>query len=226
MEFLDRLSRHREKQIVSRARPYLNNNEDVVAWVRAQHPKGRPHGFVFLTEQRCIVHLPMRGHDGQGSYKWEELDSWGLDPSPEGGPVLCLEQPDKSVQVQIRVETEAMAGRVRDFMASFARLAPTPERPPKAGEQYRALTEVMVRSEKLSMARQTQRILVTILGVLLVLTGLFFSLPLVPGPGILVSIAGLAVLASEYDLAKDYLSWARDKYKNARERLTQSRSPS
>jgi uncharacterized protein (TIGR02611 family) len=83
---------------------------------------------------------------------------------------------------------------------------------------------VRVRRSKRGVVGHTKRITVTILGSLLVIAGLILMLPLVPGPGILVLVIGLAVLGSEYDWASDAMHWAKDYYQRTRKRMKERNS--
>jgi uncharacterized protein (TIGR02611 family) len=83
---------------------------------------------------------------------------------------------------------------------------------------YVGASDLNVRSEPRSVSELTKRIVVTVLGATLIV-GAILIVPL-PGPwSFLVTIAGLAVLASEYDWAEDALDWAKLKYKRAKERI-------
>ncbi len=66
------------------------------------------------------------------------------------------------------------------------------------------------------MAQQTKRVVVTVAGLALIVVGAF--LLVLPGPGILIIFAGLAVLGSEYAWAKRALEWARDRYQDGARR--------
>lgn len=50
----------------------------------------------------------------------------------------------------------------------------------------------------------------TILGFTVILIGLVLAIPGVPGPGLLIMIAGLAILATEYLWARRYLNRIKD----------------
>jgi uncharacterized protein (TIGR02611 family) len=69
--------------------------------------------------------------------------------------------------------------------------------------------------------RSTKRIAVTLVGFALVLLGLI--LLVTPGPGLLVVIAGLAVLATEYAWANAALAGARRRASQARQKLSNRR---
>ncbi len=51
------------------------------------------------------------------------------------------------------------------------------------------------------------RILVAIVGSAVVLAGIGLSIPLIPGPGFAVIIAGLAILATEFSGPRRLLRW-------------------
>lgn len=70
--------------------------------------------------------------------------------------------------------------------------------------------------------RSGRRIAVTIVGFSLVALGLV--LLVVPGPGILAILAGLAVLASEYAWARRALREARRRAQQARDRVRPNRA--
>jgi hypothetical protein len=53
-----------------------------------------------------------------------------------------------------------------------------------------------------------RRVWVTVLGVLVLLVSAVFASPFVPGPGALTAVAGIAILAREYEWARDLHVWA------------------
>lgn len=63
------------------------------------------------------------------------------------------------------------------------------------------------------------KIVITVVGVAVIAVGIFLSGPGIPGPGFLVILAGLAVLATEYDWAKRVLEWARERYEAAKQKV-------
>lgn len=63
------------------------------------------------------------------------------------------------------------------------------------------------------------KIVITIVGVAIMVLGVFMSGPGIPGPGFLVILGGLAILSSEYDWAKRVLEWAKERYEKAKERM-------
>lgn len=69
--------------------------------------------------------------------------------------------------------------------------------------------------------RSSKRIAVSAVGFALVLIGLIMFVT--PGPGILVLIAGLAVLATEYAWARRALDSAKDRAARAKDAVTKKR---
>ena len=60
------------------------------------------------------------------------------------------------------------------------------------------------------MLNHTIRVSRIIVGILLILVGIVLSLPLVPGPGLLVVFLGLSVLGGEFEWARRLLERMRD----------------
>lgn len=59
----------------------------------------------------------------------------------------------------------------------------------------------------------SRKVFFTTLGFTLLLAGIVLSLPLVPGPGILLVLAGLAVLSREYVWADNVMAKVRRRKK-------------
>jgi uncharacterized protein (TIGR02611 family) len=74
------------------------------------------------------------------------------------------------------------------------------------------------------IARNGKRIGVSVLGFTLVLGG--FAMLVLPGPGILVIIAGLAILATEYVWAQRALNFAKQKAEQAKTKVLGKKSGS
>ncbi len=73
------------------------------------------------------------------------------------------------------------------------------------------------------IGRNGKRIAVTIAGFTLVLAGLVMLV--LPGPGILVVIAGLAILATEYVWAERALNLAKQKAQQAKDKVLRRKRP-
>ena len=73
------------------------------------------------------------------------------------------------------------------------------------------------------IARNGKRIAVSVIGAVLLLAGLIMMV--LPGPGILVIIAGLAVLATEYVWAQRALNFAKEKAEQAKNKVLGRKGP-
>jgi hypothetical protein len=108
-----------------------------------------------------------------------------------------------------------MADRIAEFVEEFAGHVPFAREPMNLASPdgpFEPLTDVHVPDHRMSVADKAKRVGVTALGATLVLGGLILT-PL-PGPwSFPIVIAGLAVLAQEYDWAKDAREWVRAKSK-------------
>jgi Putative transmembrane protein (PGPGW) len=73
------------------------------------------------------------------------------------------------------------------------------------------------------IGRNGKRIAVSVVGFVLLLAGLIMMV--LPGPGILVIIAGLAVLATEYVWAQRALNFAKEKAEQAKYKVMGRKQP-
>ena len=73
------------------------------------------------------------------------------------------------------------------------------------------------------IGRNGKRIAVSVFGMVLVLAGL--AMLVLPGPGILVIIAGLAVLATEYVWAERALNYTKQKAEQAKNKVLRRKEP-
>lgn len=64
---------------------------------------------------------------------------------------------------------------------------------------------------------------IAIAGTFLVVLGLLLSLPLVPGPGLLIALAGLVLLSREFDWARRWTEPAERKLKQWRQKNSKSK---
>jgi len=65
--------------------------------------------------------------------------------------------------------------------------------------------------------KHIRRIAIGVIGGTVVLIGI--ALLVLPGPGIVVIIVGLALLATEFEIAKIWLQKAKDKYNQGKDRV-------
>ncbi|HJR44662.1 MAG TPA: PGPGW domain-containing protein [Actinomycetota bacterium] len=218
---LSRIAEQRQRLILNQAERYLEDGEPVLHWVRARQAEGRREGFVFLTERRCIVHWTGRADGIPGDFPWDEIANWGIASDTSGGPILAIESGGEQCFVQLRATTPAMAEEVAIFVTHFAERAPEPLQTVEGADHlgtFEPKQALEVSTHKMSITDHTRRIIVTVLGVALI----FSAIVIIPLPGpwsFIVTIAGLAILASEYDWARDAMEWTKQRYKAAADKL-------
>jgi len=66
--------------------------------------------------------------------------------------------------------------------------------------------------------KHARRVIVTVVGLTVVLISL--ALFVLPGPGILVLLIGLGILATEYKFARDWLETLKKKYEDGKDLVT------
>jgi uncharacterized protein (TIGR02611 family) len=225
MGFLDRLAEQRLSQITSHAREYLDSDEHIRRWVRAKNPDGRGEGFIYLTEKHCVIHWRGRP-EAPGAIALQDITSWGVARETSGGPILGIEANQLILFVQLPVSTRAMAEHATAFITEFAQWAPAPAGEFTHGSHLGAFqtdAEIEVEGKPKPLSAHARRVAVTVLGLTLILLGIAI-IPL-PGPwSFIINISGLAILASEYDWAKDALDWVRGKYRTVANKIKSRRS--
>jgi uncharacterized protein (TIGR02611 family) len=224
MQPLRRIGETRERHIASFASTYLDDGEEIVHWARVREPWGRRNGFAYLTERRWVVRWMGRGDDG-ASVLIREIRSWGVDSEASGGPILGVEGGDGREFVQLRVSSRGGVQQAAEFLRRFSQLAPRPRHVLEKGGHrgsFSPASDAPLSRQRRSLASHTKRFVVTVIGLGLVALGVL--LLVLPGPGILVVIAGMAVLASEFDWAQDALTWLKQKYQETVEKVRERRA--
>ena len=220
MGLAERFDDQRNRTAISRALPFLEEDEEIVHWVRVRHTETRKEGFAYLTERRLLLRWEGRKVDAHQEFRWHQVEAWGVEAEASGGPRLCVEAEAGETVVQIPARSRGVAERVSHFLRHFAHRAPKPKRSLATPdtEHFKPQETVEVTQERRSALGQTKRLIVTIIGVALIV----FALLIIPLPGpwsILLTIAGLAVLATEYDWAQDLSDFFRDKYEDAKAKI-------
>jgi hypothetical protein len=220
---LTKLSETRRKQVVSYVLPHLEEGEAVVQWGRIRDPENQNQGFLYLTSLRFIVWW--RNDAGVRSYKWTDINEWGVNKDAARGPILYIDTQDGEGFLQLQTGSKALALGAGKVVRAFARLAPA-----KAGTQKEtdlgrmaAESDLEVMKEKLSAGALARRIGLSVIAAA-VLFGAVLIIPL-PGPwSFLLVIGAFALLAREYDWAEDVLDWMKDKYAKAKAKVRSSRA--
>lgn len=220
MGLIQRLRDQRRQLIERHALPHLDEDEEVIHWVRARSVTNRTEGFLFITRERFILHWSDKGIDNC-SATWDKVETWGIVRHSKGGPIIGVETPAEKVVAQVATGTEGQVRSARRFIQHFADHAPDPVRAFSGDEQFGSWEtdpDMNVARERKTPIDHTKRVALTVLGVALILTAIII-IPL-PGPwSFVLSIAGLAVLAREYDWAKDLLEWTKDRFEAAKNKI-------
>lgn len=194
------LGRVREHITVGPLRPLLAEDEQVTARLHVRDPASGRRGIVAVTPSRCVLHWGLR-HSPR-VIPWEQLTGWRVAEQARGGPLLRLSTRDDELAVKIPASSRARMRKASMLLAAFRHHAPVDARGP-----HRSPDTMDLRTERRGLRGQTRRLVVTVLGVLVILVGVLFASPFVPGPGALTFLAGLAILAREYDWASDIHQW-------------------
>jgi uncharacterized protein (TIGR02611 family) len=196
--------RLRERLVLSQIHPHLDADEQVVQWAHVHAVSGRRQGVLACTRQRCVVHWV--GDAGYVVFRWEDLRAWHVERPAADRPVLELIGAEDHVAVEFRVSSKPRLRKASAVFDTVASLAP----PDAHGTGWETgELPLQIPAARRGWRGHTRRIVVTIAGLFVILVGLLFASPLVPGPGALTVLAGLALLASEFDWAKDLQHWLR-----------------
>lgn len=225
MGLLRKLADFRERQIIEHAEPFLDQGETVLAWVRTTKPHKSSRGFMFVTDKRVVVSWSKVGPDENQGVTWDEIRAWGLASDGGRGPLFAIETETRTHKAHILVGTDGMVDKANEFLVHFVDKAPSVDRPLSGVSDPSSYQtrEVHLQRERKTVGKHTRRAIVTIIGLCLIVFA--FLIGWIPGPwSIPLVIAGLAVLATEYDWADDFLTWARQRYAKTKAKLRARRS--
>ena len=198
---MTRLRRFRERLVLGAVVHYLDGDEHVVAWSHANVPGTRAPGILVVTNHHCLLHVASSDFPDV-STPLSMLSGFKLNRrNPEVVRVrLCGDVHEVDVELSLtnRVRSRSV-GRVLSALTRHKIAGPESFDP--------ALTSPvppMVRRAR----HHARRVWITVLGILVLLVSAIFASPFVPGPGALTAVAGIAILAREYEWARDLHVWA------------------
>lgn len=194
------LLRLRERMVLGPLCGHLQAAETINAWAHVVDATGRG-GVLTVTEQRCLVHCGPPGSEPV-TITATELDAWRLDSVHATVVELALETPPERVVFQLPLTTHGQARKASEVLRELASwdLGIEQVQPP------------VLTSSRLGLRGHVRRVVVTIVGVVLVLLSALFASPFFPGPGALTFLLALALLAREYDWARDVHVWTRRRF--------------
>jgi uncharacterized protein (TIGR02611 family) len=195
------VARWRETLVLGHVRRGLDRDERIVAWSHASVPGKRAPGLFVVTDRRCLLHVAS-GSFEDVSRPLERLDLFRVDRHSAEVARVHLLGDDTDVVAEFsltsRVRARTAGGVLRELTradigapAAFDPSATSPLPPIQR-----------------SMRHHARRAWVTVVGVVVLILSLLFASPFVPGPGALTAVAGFAILAKEYEWARDIHVWA------------------
>ncbi len=195
------VGRLRERLVLGELRRQLDPEERIDAWAHAQVPGVRSPAVLVVTDQRCLVHIAsVRSpdtHTPLGSLVRFDLDQ----DSPERVRVR-LNGAGEALVVDLSLSSRARSRAVGRVLKALA------HRNIGAPETFDPSMTSPLPPVPRGMKDHARRVWVTVAGVLVLLLSLAFASPFVPGPGALTAVAGIAILAREYEWARDLHVWA------------------
>jgi hypothetical protein len=200
-----RFRRFRERLVLGPILRRLDGDEEILAWTHARTPGSRAPSVLVVTNRRCVVHTASWSV-ADVSTDLRTLSAFSLDRrDPEVVRVrLTGADPDPSTGVELEL---SLADRMR--ARSVGQVLSTLTRHEVSGPDSfdPAATSPLPPMER-GVRHHARRVWITLAGALVLLLALLFSTPIVPGPGALTAVAGIAILAREYEWARDLHVWA------------------
>jgi uncharacterized protein (TIGR02611 family) len=198
---MGRLRRFRERLVLGPLPHQLEGDEEILAWTHAHVPGVRAPGVLVVTNRQCLLHVAHFGTPDVAT-PLSSLSGFKLNRRNDEVVRVRLVGEDGEVDVELslsnRIRSRAV-GRVLSALTRYEIAAPESFDP--------ALTSPlppMVRNVR----HHARRVWVTVLGVLVLLLSAAFASPFLPGPGALTAVAGIAILAREYEWARDLHVWS------------------
>ena len=219
---MSRIRRFRERLALGPVVRYLDGDDEIVAWTHASLPDIRAPGILVVTKHYCLLHVATSQIPDIAT-PLSQLSGFALNRrNPE---VVRVRLSGEGHEVDVEL---SLTNRVRS--RSLGRVLSALSRQQIAGpESFNPELTSPVPPMVRSMRHHARRVWVTVLGVLVLLVSAAFATPFVPGPGALTAVAGIAILAREYEWARDLHVWASrqaDRFMAwLRRRLTRRRGP-
>lgn len=195
------VARFRERLVVGPLRASFDPGESLLAWAHARVPGVRPPAVLVVTDQRCLVHIASPSVADTYT-QLGALVRFDLDRATPETVGVRLNGTGEEVVAELSLTTRARsraAGRVLSALVRQNVGAP---------ESFDPNETSPLPPVPRGVKDHARRVWVTVVGVLVLLVSLAFASPFVPGPGALTAVAGIAILAREYEWARDVHVWA------------------
>lgn len=198
---MKRVRRFRERLVLGPILRYLDGDEAVIAWTHATIPGSRAPGVLIVADHHLYLHVASSSIPDI-STPLIRLSGFQLNRRNEEHVRVRVSGEDGEVEVELsltnRVRSRSV-GRVLSTLTYHQVVGPATFDP--------EMTSPLPPMER-TARHHARRIWITILGVLVLLVSAAFASPFVPGPGALTAVAGIAILAREYEWARDLHVWA------------------
>jgi uncharacterized protein (TIGR02611 family) len=201
--------RMRERLVLDCVRPLLDEDEEVTAWAHVVAEADGDTGVFSVTETRCVLKWDVGAAETPvTTVRWSELHAVAVEHEPTRWPLLRLEGTHGAIRVRLPLSSGARARKASRLLHRIAEHAPPHL---TVSGRLRRGRPAEFTADRRGVRGHLRRILVTLAGVLVILVGAVFASPFVPGPGALTTLFGLAILAREYDWAREVHEWMRQK---------------
>lgn len=198
---MHRIRRFRERLALGPVVRYLDGDDEIIAWTHANLPDIRAPGILVVTQHYCLLHVASSEIPDIAT-PLTQLSGFALNRrNPEVVRVrLSGEGHEVDVELSLtnRVRSRSL-GRVLSALTHRQVAGPASFDP-----ELTSPVPPMARS----LRHHARRVWVTVLGVLVLMVSALFASPFVPGPGALTAVAGVAILAREYEWARDLHMWS------------------
>lgn len=190
----------RERLVLGPVLRLLDGDESVVAWAHATIPDLRAPAVLVVTDHHCLVHIANSAVPDI-STPLTQLSSFTLERRSEEVVRVRLTGVDRQVEVELSLTSRVRSRSVGTVLATLTRAKVAG--PDGFDPRLTSPLPPMVRRPR----HHLRRVGITVLGTLVLLLAAVFSSPFVPGPGALTAVAGVAILAREYEWARDWHVW-------------------
>jgi uncharacterized protein (TIGR02611 family) len=195
------LRQFRERLVLGAVVDYLDGDEHILAWTHANVPEIRAPGILVVTNHHCMLHVAT-SEIPDITTRLSELSGFTLNRRNPEIVRVRLSGDEHEVNVELSLTNRVRSRSVGRVLSALARHQVAG--PASFDPELTSPVPPMVRSAR----HHARRVWVTVLGVLVLLLSAVFASPFVPGPGALTAVAGIAILAREYEWARDLHVWA------------------
>jgi hypothetical protein len=195
------LAGFRERLVLGHVRRSLELDEAILAWSHANVPDTRAPALFIVTDRRCLLHVANTTIPDVAT-PLARLQMFDLDQRNAASAQVRLHGDDAEVIADFSLSSRARSRAMGRVLGELNRA--NVRSPVGYDPDLTSPLQPMPRGVK----DHARRMWITLLGVLVLALAVVFSSPFVPGPGALTAVAGFAILAKEYEWARDVHVWS------------------